>query len=372
MKPIHLFKVGTHTSAGGATISFSEDDVRGIAESYDPKVHEAPIVVGHPKGDAPAYGWVQGLGFTEGDLEAVPAQVDPDFAELVKAGRFKHVSASLYSPDSPSNPTPGSYYLRHVGFLGAQPPAIKGLREVAFSDDDEGVVEFSSPLHGPMAMVLRGLREFLIDKFSREEADRVAPSFVIEDIENMARNPEPDNPPAAAFNEPEIDSMTEQELKDREAAVKADADKLAKDRADFAEQQKQHAEREAEQRRTDDKAFVDGLVTAGKILPRDTDAVLGFMEILGPLEPIDFGEGDSKVTKAPDAALRDFLKNLPKAVDFNERSADDGATDGPSDAEALGREMQEYMDAERKAGRVVTIAQASGHVRAKHAAAGTE
>ncbi len=51
---------------------------------------------------------------------------------MVKAGRFKSRSASFYHPDNPNNPKPGVYYLRHVGFLGAQPPAVKGLKAVEF------------------------------------------------------------------------------------------------------------------------------------------------------------------------------------------------------------------------------------------------
>ena len=105
-------------------------------------MHEAPIVIGHPSDNAPAYGWVSGLSFDEGaGLEAEPAQVEAQFAEMVADGRFKKVSASFYTPESASNPAPGVYYLRHVGFLGAQPPAVKGLKPVAFAEDDEGVVE---------------------------------------------------------------------------------------------------------------------------------------------------------------------------------------------------------------------------------------
>jgi hypothetical protein len=141
--PIQIFRPGRHTAMDGSTISFSAADIAAAAAAYDPALHEAPIVVGHPRTDAPAYGWVQGLATGEGGgLEATPSQIDPAFAELVRAGRFKHVSAAFYGPDAPSNPKPGVWYLRHVGFLGAQPPAVKGLRPVAFGEA-EGVVEFS-------------------------------------------------------------------------------------------------------------------------------------------------------------------------------------------------------------------------------------
>lgn len=373
MKPIHLFRVGTHTSAGGSTISFSEDQVRDLVDRYDPGVFKAPLVIGHPKSDDPAYGWVSGLSYDEGDVDALPDQVEPQFADMVGAGRFRYVSASLYGPDSPSNPKPGGYYLRHVGFLGAQPPAIKGLRPVEFADAEEGVVEFSAPLHGPVAMVLRGLREFIIDKFSRDEADRVVPEFVVTDIEQAGRDPDPDAPkPVFSETDTEVDAMTKDELAQREVALKAEQDKLAADRAALEASQAQFAERATAMRREDAKSFVAGLVTTGKVLPKDTDAVLGFMEVLDTHDPIEFGEGDKAATKPPGQVLRDFLTGLPKAVEFNERAADDGAVDTNPDIEALGREIDEFMESEKKAGRHVTYAAASGHVRQKHAKANAE
>lgn len=146
MNPIEIFRAGTHTDSHGATLSFSEGDLASMAKAYDPALSEAPIVVGHPKADAPAYGWIKSLSAEGGRLFAAPDQVDPSFAEMVRAGRFKKLSASLYSPASPANPKPGAWYLRHVGFLGAQPPAIKGLAPVNFAaGEEEGTitVEFS-------------------------------------------------------------------------------------------------------------------------------------------------------------------------------------------------------------------------------------
>ena len=111
--------------------------------AYDPNLHEAPAVIGHPKDNAPAYAWVKGLSLEGDTLKAELAQIDPEFSEMVQAGRFKKVSASFYLEDSPHNPKPGKLYLRHVGFLGAMPPAVKGLRNPEFSEDEKGVVNFS-------------------------------------------------------------------------------------------------------------------------------------------------------------------------------------------------------------------------------------
>lgn len=131
----------------GAVLQFSEADLQKTVAAYDPTKHEAPLVVGHPAHDDPAYGWVQALQFADGALDAIPAQVNPAFAEMVASGAFKKISASFYAPNSPANPAPGIYYLRHVGFLGATAPAVKGMRAPAFAATEEGVLtfEFAEP-----------------------------------------------------------------------------------------------------------------------------------------------------------------------------------------------------------------------------------
>lgn len=58
-KHLHIFKPGRQTAMSGVTLDFSESDLEASARAYDPAKHEAPIVIGHPKHDAPAYGWVK-------------------------------------------------------------------------------------------------------------------------------------------------------------------------------------------------------------------------------------------------------------------------------------------------------------------------
>lgn len=86
-------------------------------KAYDPSVHEAPLVIGHPRTEDPAWGWVKALSLSGVDLMAEPAQLDPQFAEMVTDGRFKSVRLFL-PPGFTVNPKPGVLYLRHVGFRG--------------------------------------------------------------------------------------------------------------------------------------------------------------------------------------------------------------------------------------------------------------
>jgi len=133
MKPFEIFRTGTHTSLNGQTKDFSESDLDTIASSYDPQQHEAPIVIGHPETNAPAYGWIEKIKRVGDRLIAFPKQVSNEFSELVKTGAFKKRSISI-TPD---------LQLNHVGFLGAAAPAVKGLKDVEFSENvDE--LEFAS------------------------------------------------------------------------------------------------------------------------------------------------------------------------------------------------------------------------------------
>lgn len=205
LSSLQVFRAGRHVSSDGRAIEFTAADVDASARAYDPAIHEAPIVVGHPRDNEPAYGWVQSLAAHDGALEATPHQVEPQFAALVEQGRYKKISASFYTPESSSNPVPGIWYLRHVGFLGAQPPAVKGLRAPSFGEGEEGVVAFSEYIS---AGLWRRLREWLIAKFGLEVADQVAPGFEIEALESSARSELAAVPSPAGFAE-EDTSMAE-------------------------------------------------------------------------------------------------------------------------------------------------------------------
>ena len=143
MLSLAIFKPGRHTAVNGKVIEFSDAQLKASAEAYKPELHEAPLVVGHPKTDDPAYGWAKALSFSGGVLNAEPHQVDGQFESMVNAGRFKKISASFYEPNAPGNPVPGVYYLRHIGFLGARAPSVHGLKNASFAADEKGIVEFS-------------------------------------------------------------------------------------------------------------------------------------------------------------------------------------------------------------------------------------
>ena len=130
-KWIEVFRVGDYGDKG----RYTEPDLDALVRNFNPAQHEPPVVGGHPEDNAPAYGWVSGLKRMGGALFATLKQVPEKFAALVQSGRFKKRSVSFYT-------TPQGPVLRHLGFLGAMPPEVKGLADISFSDRPHVIIEY--------------------------------------------------------------------------------------------------------------------------------------------------------------------------------------------------------------------------------------
>lgn len=367
-KKLDIFRPGRFVASDGRTLTFSEADVRASAEAYDPALHEAPLCVGHPAANMPAYGWVGAAEFADGTLRVEPAQVDPAFAEMVNAGRFKKISASFYAPDSPSNPQPGVYYLRHVGFLGAQPPAVSGLRSAEFAAGDEGFVEFAELpwwYHRNVASMFRRLRDWIISTSGLEKANEVLPEWEVENLSAEAAKAEPAPAQSAAFAEPvataSIIALTNEERAELERLRAAESAR----QADFAESQRRATEQAAATRTAGIVEFCEQLVTQGRLLPKDRAGTIALLASLPDHTEIEFAEGESQVKVNKPAAdwLRAFLAAAPVQVDFAERGAPKPGDElNLHDADAISKRAIEFQASEQEAGRTVTIAAAVHHV----------
>ena len=126
MKEFEIFRTGTWTSDKGITKEYTESDLDKLVENYNSE-DPAPIVIGHPQTNAPAYGWIEKIKRVADRLIAVPKQLNEDFVKLVKDGAFKKRSVS-FTPD---------FKLNHVGFLGAAAPAVAGLKEIQFNLEED-------------------------------------------------------------------------------------------------------------------------------------------------------------------------------------------------------------------------------------------
>lgn len=395
-KPIEIFRPGRHITAQGKELDFSEQELAAAAAAYDPSVHEAPIVLGHPRHDKPAYGWVESLAFEGGRLRATPKQVHADFAEAVRAGAYKKVSARFYMPNAPHNPKPGAYYLKHVGFLGAQPPSVKGLQDPEFAEGDqvEGEVEFSESIEdawswGRVARLFRGMRDFIIGEKGVEVADQILPAWDVAEVESDAvRKAEHASNSMASFAEGDTGeggadaSVPAPAVRIEQAATApvTGSDAPGAGEASFAERQAELDEARAEndrlrselKRREDDERrsgladFAEGLVRAGKLRPRDKADIVNLLDALPDSGEVEFSEGDEGKTHDARARMKAFLETLEPVADFREWAGGDGPTVDFSEPAELAREIQNVVDAESQAGRRITHAEALAHVKRKY------
>ncbi len=323
-KPLQIFKPGRHTAMSGATLAFSDSDLAASAAAYDPARFEAPIVVGHPKTDNPAYGWVRSLAFAGGALDAEPHQVDPAFAEMVSAGRFKKISAAFFSPEAPNNPVPGVFYLRHVGFLGAQAPAVKGLRTPEFSEAEEGIVEFSEWDDVTNASLWRSLRDWMLGKFGQDEADKVLPGYQVADLEQAARQEVAQDAAEAAPVAVPMFSSSDQPDQPTEEMSPVTPEQAAALEAENAQLKQKVADAEARDQASRHAAihaghlaYADALVSAGQLLPAELAVTVAALDLFATLAtPVEFADGD--VSKPLTESFKAFLGGLPKRVEFGE------------------------------------------------------
>lgn len=274
MTLIEIFKAGKRPDAHGTVVEITPTDLQQAVDAYDVAYHEAPAVIGHPKMEAPAYAWVKGLQLDGDVLKAELDQIHPEFAEMVADGRFKKVSASFYLANSPDNPKQGSLYLRHVGFLGAMPPAVKGLRNPEFSESEQGIVDFCEAMPNEPNQTEPTQGESEMSAEEKAELDRL-----------RAEN---------------------QQLKNENAKAKAEK-----------------AEAELNQAKAENADFAEGLVKAGKLAPiakQQAVDLLNYASTTMQGGVVEFSEGENLHSK-----LKAFLGAQPQVVNFGEVATKDKA-----------------------------------------------
>ena len=334
--------------------------------------------------------------------------VSNDFAEEVKKGGFKYLSASVYS-----NLKKG---LRHLGALGAHAPAMKGMAplcfgEGMFAEADKGVTEqdvcvFAESFAwdrlvpasvferliwklGSLGSLFRSQREQLIEKEGIEAADKIIPEYAVKDIEsvrdvikdsnnfpkqaptvtateekpassfaenetngstpleNGEQNPQPITPPhdEPTASIPEGNSSEAARLSEENAALKAENDALKADK--LAAERLRAGAAFSE---TLDKAIADG--RCNQVLKDNLMKVFGVCQEV----PVDgegcFGEGDDRVNVAD--VLADTVAALPKIVEFGESPKLSGVKKVPA-----GEVIAKYKAEEESKGRTLSFAEAA-------------
>jgi len=261
---MEVFKAGTHTATNGKSKTYTVADLEEMARLYNEQTdHEAPLVVGHPETNDPAYGWAKKLQVSGDRLQAFVEFVGDKIKNAFDAKMFKKVSIALY----------GNNLLRHIGLLGAAPPSVKGLLPVEFKSAEAFTeIEVNTDI-SILAKMIRNIRNVFSKTYNEEDLEKIIPK---EDL-------------ASLLNAADFEDRTHQ-MEDSEMTAE-----IEKIKAEFAEQIKglttqiatlteQGAKRDLEYtenikkvklqgEQTTFNLFVEGLVKEGKVLAAEVEGL---------------------------------------------------------------------------------------------------
>lgn len=361
-----VFRAGKQTDSAGNQRDWTEADLDKIASSYDPENHEAPICIGHPKDNAPAWGWVKKVVREGKSLFAEVGDVQAEFSDMLKRKLFKKRSISLY-PDMS---------LRHIGFLGAQPPAVKGLKDFAFSDAAGTPMEYmdwqTSNIFKAAGRLFQGLRDAMIaDKKDVAEVDRVLNQWDIDQLKSAEAD---DNKPFGYTEVTPTEDSTMDQAKETEykTQIATFTEQLATATGKIAAAEGRAVAAEAkvvllekEKVRGELASFCDAQIKAGKMLPATKKASMDYMESIAGQAAIDFteGEGDKAKTvkKTPLEIYQATIEAGPKLVHFGEHARKEDAVD-TAEADKLTQLTEDKMKADKS----LTYSEASRQVLAEN------
>lgn len=279
---IEVFKTGEHISANGIAKNWTEEDLQSIVNAYNEQQdHNAPVVIGHPTTNSPAYGWVKALEYKDGVIYAELDKVDTQFAELVNEGKYQKVSIALYE----------NGLLRHVGFLGAVPPAIKGLKPFKFNSEQKYIEinyqENNKKDNDMTTQEQSSLLNWVSKTFNEEVASQIA-SYIDKNFtkEEIEKKPEPEKP---TFSEsPEFLNMME----------KITALERKKKELEFNE-------------------YFNKEVNEGYLVPSQRATIEKLFELNDDIS-YEFNEGETKTIKHSQDLIKDLIRSFPKQIEFNE------------------------------------------------------
>ena len=392
---IDVCRAGTWRDMAGRDVAIDEARLDRIVAAHaaaDP----APVVVGHPEADAPAFAWIDGLRRSGDRLQAKLRDIAPAFREAVETGRYAGRSIALNGDT-----------LRHLGFLGGRAPAVPGLAPTQFATAPDSVVQFADAamLAGPVeraafdaiARTLRGLRERIIARDGQDAADATVPQWEIETVADAAALPPAaaDEPPAfsssrardpagardtdARDDNPD-DNGQEGVMPKTEAELAAESDALDQRKSalderetTLATQAADLAAREAKQaaaaRLAAAEAALKPHVEAGRVLPAEKAGLAALLASLpdGDDAALSFAaaDGNGEVSEAPRAIFDRFLAALPGRVDYRTRAG--GAAPAPQadDAAAIAAEARALRASEAEKGNALSAVDAVDIVTAK-------
>ena len=328
---IDICRTGTWKGIDGKPVTVDEkhfDDLVATYATQDP----APIVVGHPELDSPAYGWVDKLRRAGDRLQMRVRDLNAEFRAAVEAGQY--ASRSIASADGK---------LRHVGFLGGRAPAVPGLTPTQFAAEPDQIIELAEGdlttrqgtrfLARVVAGILRSLRDKTIDEEGIEAANNLFPSWDIDHAASIANDMEGDEPGPNAgpsFSEPEPELVVEDQFVRKPtptASPALDIAAMAAKEQELAVREARLAERDAMLAESEEMSAcnlaLEPHVTAGRILPGERAGLAAVLASLpnDDASAVTFASAEddkAEVKQKPREVLEALFAALPNRVPYAE------------------------------------------------------
>lgn len=327
---VPIAKVGKFVSDDGVDRDLSAEFLASVVANYSADDHEAPAVVGHPAADVPAYGWVSELRFQDGTLEARFADTDEEFERLVEQGRFKKRSAAFWleSPRGSAIKSPG---LKHVGFLGAARPAVKGLRNIQFEAGGE-----SFTLETAINFQEREMTEENLDAMPQSFWDRLKAGLGLGEKADGGVGA-----PTAQFSESDVRALVGEAVTAAKTELTASfTEELGKKDTEIVDLRKRLDAGDASGRRSEIAQFVEQIPAEKGRHYLKRAGIAEFMESLAAADAADKtpainfseGTGDSRTERKFSRVdwFKNYVNALPNYIQFGEQF---GGIKATSDAE---------------------------------------
>lgn len=361
-----VFTTGWHIDSSGHKKLWTQNDLDRIVSSFNPAFHEPPLVIGHPSDNAPAFGWVAGIKREGNDLYLKYKDVAAEFKDWATKKLFKKKSIAVY-PD-------GS--LRHIGYLGAMPPAIKGLPDFAFNDGNRGTAityEYSDWRMTTLGQIIMRLRDHLVETLGADKADNIIKGWEVQDL--LTPPPEPEQS-TSLYNELEEEGMKPEEVQKLvadgvAAGMKTFSEEMGKTikglEDQFAGLKKDLDTGRQEGQRREFREFLMTPEMQQRVSEGSREAIINQMMTLATAAPVEFGEGDAKTTRPALDVYKDQLMALPTVVQFGEHATKDKVGDlakvGGMDVDTLAASARQFVESEAAAGRTVSYTDAVTHMK---------
>jgi hypothetical protein len=329
---MEIFRAGKQTDGAGNTQTWTEADLDQIIEATNEMKDSVPAVIGHPKENSPAYAWFEPNElFRKGKkLFARMSDITEEFGEALKRKNFKHRSIALR----------GNKSLKHVGFFGGAPVAVKGMPDFAYSEsEDIQTIEFAeidvefAEMDAAFGLrtvgrMFQSMRDFMIGEKGLETADSIISQFSIDDlkqtritepkvIETFKETPNEDQKMdyEAAFKLQEIEVTTlKADLEAKTIESGEFSEKLVASEAKNKELQTSINTIESEKKDAEHNAFAEKLVSDGKIDPAEKQSILMTVKALDGQDAQEFKEGDETVKRTPLENYKLSLENKKSSV----------------------------------------------------------